>query len=246
MNRGYYKTWRKALDSGWLKNHKLWVFWSYCLMRAAYKEHDAIVGYQTVHLLPGQFIFGRKKAAEELNLTERSIRTNLDFLVKSQNVTIETTNKFSIITIVNWNIYQCDERDNDQQTDQQLANNRPATDQPLTTYKKEEKGKKRSSTLPDLFFEFETRAWNGISDKDKDGWKAAYPACDIEIELAGMAEWLLSNPDKKKSNYRRFITNWLKKAQDKGGSKRAETTRKTFTEIEEERAHRWRVEHGLV
>lgn len=127
MNRGYICTWRKVLDSGWLRNHKLWSFWSYCLLKATYKEYDAIVGLQVVHLLPGQFIFGRKKAALETGLTEREIRTIIAFLIKCGNLTIKSTNKFSIITIVNWSIYQSQEDENDQLNDQPLSNKGPHT-----------------------------------------------------------------------------------------------------------------------
>ena len=31
MNRGYVRLWRKSLDAGWIRNHKLWAFWTYCL-----------------------------------------------------------------------------------------------------------------------------------------------------------------------------------------------------------------------
>lgn len=127
MNRGYIKLYRKSLDAGWLKNHKLWAFWSYCLLKATHKEFDAIVGLQVIHLLPGQFVFGRKRASEETGLTEREIRTILAFLRKSGNLTIKTTNKYSVITIVNWSTYQNSETANDQQNDQQVANKCPHT-----------------------------------------------------------------------------------------------------------------------
>jgi hypothetical protein len=127
MNRGYVRLWRKSLDAGWIKNHKLWAFWTWCLLKASHKEYDLIVGLQRVNLLPGQFIFGRKKAAKETGLTEREIRTILDFLKKCGNLTIKTTNKFSIITIVNWHIYQSEETENDQQNDQQLTSKGPQT-----------------------------------------------------------------------------------------------------------------------
>ena len=92
---------------------------------------DVMVGFQRIHLMPGDFIFGRKNAAKELRITERSIRTSLQHLEKSQNVTIKTTNKFSVISIVNWQIYQGEDMENDQQT----ANKRPASDQQVTTNK---------------------------------------------------------------------------------------------------------------
>jgi len=69
------------------------------------------------------------------------------------------------------------------------------------------------------FFNFETSKWEGITDADKSGWSAAYPACDIDVELNRMAEWLKANPEKRKVRYRRFITNWLARAQDRGGTK---------------------------
>lgn len=60
--------------------------------------------------------------------------------------------------------------------------------------------------------------WVGINDADKAAWLAAYPACDIDRQLAAMGEWLKANPKKAiKSNYRRFITNWLSRSQDHGG-----------------------------
>lgn len=122
MKRGYVRLWRKSLDAGWIRNHKLWAFWTYCLLKASHKEFDAIVGLQVVHLMPGQFIFGLKKASIETGLTIREIRTILDFLRKAENLTIKTTNKFSIITIINWPTYQGDETENDTLNDKPLAN----------------------------------------------------------------------------------------------------------------------------
>lgn len=69
-------------------------------------------------------------------------------------------------------------------------------------------------------FDFHNRKWLNIKIEDKSGWLAAYPACDINLELHKMREWLLANPAKRKSNYRRFIVNWLSKTQDQGGSEK--------------------------
>jgi hypothetical protein len=70
--------------------------------------------------------------------------------------------------------------------------------------------------------------WDGITDADKAAWKAAFPACDIESELLRMIEWIKANPEKGiKSNYRRFITNWLSRSQDRGGSNRGGPSKTT-------------------
>lgn len=72
-----------------------------------------------------------------------------------------------------------------------------------------------------ISFNKNLNVWEGIGKKDKEGWKEAYPACDIDIELAGMREWFLSHPERaKRSNYRKFIQGWLSRKQDKGGTRR--------------------------
>ena len=128
MHRGYVKLWRKSLDSGMIQNHKLWVFWTWCLIKASHKKTKQMVGMQMVDLEPGQFVFGRKAAAGETGLSERNIRTCLQLLKNTQNLTIKPTNKFSIISIVNWSSYQQTDEQNDQQNDQQVTSKRPASD----------------------------------------------------------------------------------------------------------------------
>ena len=70
-----------------------------------------------------------------------------------------------------------------------------------------------------ISFNFDLRAWENISNEDMAIWEKAYPAVDITQELSKMADWLISNPEKKKKNYRRFITNWLSRTQERGGSR---------------------------
>ncbi len=80
-----------------------------------------------IDLLPGQFIFGRKSAAEELEVGEQTIRTCLGKLSELQNLTIKPTNKFSIVTICNWDVYQNENESNNQISNQQVTNNQPTT-----------------------------------------------------------------------------------------------------------------------
>lgn len=101
-------------------------------MRANYKECDVIIGYQAIHLMPGQFIFGLNSASKDLRLSIQSLRTCLDYLKRSENITVQSTNKYSIITIVNWDTYQSvgdesNSQDNTIATNQQQTNNKPTT-----------------------------------------------------------------------------------------------------------------------
>lgn len=103
---GWIKLHRQLLTNGWFENHNLLVFWIYCLLKATHKPMTATIGYQEIPLQPGQFIFGRRKAAEETGLSEKQIRQAVKQTENRRMVAIKRASKFSIVSIVNWEAYQ--------------------------------------------------------------------------------------------------------------------------------------------
>lgn len=70
--------------------------------------------------------------------------------------------------------------------------------------------------------------WEGIKASQIDLWKRAYPAVLIDAELNAAAAWIIANPANKKSNYARFLTNWLKKQQDRAPKMFTQQPKKVF------------------
>ena len=64
------------------------------------------------------------------------------------------------------------------------------------------------------------------------GWASAYPAVDVQSELAKMTSWLDANPKNRKTpaGIKRFINSWLARAQDRGGASPNTSSRPT-TEV---------------
>lgn len=52
-------------------------------------------------------------------------------------------------------------------------------------------------------------------------WKETFPGVDVMAEVLVAKTWCMDNPEKRKTTggMRRFLGNWLKRAQDKGGSR---------------------------
>jgi predicted phage replisome organizer len=77
-----------------------------------------------------------------------------------------------------------------------------------------------SKPLPEkIRYDFKESLWYGITDEQVQLWGEAYPAVDVDLELRQMGEWCKAAGAKgRKNNWRAFITNWLKRQQDKGGS----------------------------
>lgn len=128
MNRGYIKLWRKTLDSGLLQNGPAWQLFGYLMLKASHKPVTCIVSGQVVKLFPGQAVFGRLRAAKDLGLSERQIRTAQKLLENMQIVTSRATNRFTVLTFVNWDTYQAERPAGDQQNDQQTTSRRPTND----------------------------------------------------------------------------------------------------------------------
>lgn len=125
MNRGYVKLYRKSLDNDLIRNPEAWRFMCWCLLKATHKPHARIVGTTVVELRPGQFIFGRAAAARELNSTERKIRTCLELLKRTGFLSVSATNKFSVVSITNWGIYQEDRQSDDRPDGREPTGARP-------------------------------------------------------------------------------------------------------------------------
>lgn len=103
---GYIKLYRRITDHPVFDNPKLLKVFIWCLSKATYTERETIVGRQPVVLKPGQFIFGRKSAARELNMNERTVYDYMQLLEKIKCLSLKPTNKFTFVTISNWNKYQ--------------------------------------------------------------------------------------------------------------------------------------------
>lgn len=108
-DNSWVKLYRKLLQSPIFENEKALKIWIWCLLKASYKDREQLVGLQVVNLKSGQFIFGRKKASEELRMTESIIYKYIKLLEDLQMISIESNNKFSIVTVEKWEDYQIED-----------------------------------------------------------------------------------------------------------------------------------------
>lgn len=183
--------------AGWIKLHRALMEWEW--------YSDANTTRVFIHLLlsanhkpnywrgtkveNGQIIIGRKKLAEKLRLSERQVRTAINHLISTNEIATETTNKYTLVTLLNWGKYQDTDSKSDQQNDQQEVkpptNKRPTNDQQPTTNKNEknkknEKNDKEDKNKIDAFFE---KCWKLYPNKK--GKASIKDACKKKIYLLG-------------------------------------------------------------
>jgi hypothetical protein len=72
-----------------------------------------------------------------------------------------------------------------------------------------------SSSVTKVTYSVENGTFINITKPHLQTWSKAYPAINIENEISKAEAWIKANPKNKKSNWERFIVNWLSRAQDK-------------------------------
>jgi len=117
-NGGWCRLYAKIKNSQIFKNPDLLQLWIWCLTSANYKERwiKFRVGRSMteVHLMSGQFIFGRESTALALGQKPSSTWKRLLKLKKLGNVDIESDSQYSIVTVCNWGTYQYDADEKEQ------------------------------------------------------------------------------------------------------------------------------------
>jgi hypothetical protein len=192
MNRGFIKIWRCIEDSGLIQNASALQLAMWCLLKASHKKRKQIVGTTSVELMPGQFIFGRKIASKDLKTTEQKIRTSLKLLKNTDFLTVNPTNKYSIITIVNWDTYQSSQPAANQQPSQVLTSSQPAANHKQEC--KEEIKKEETQDDFDIFWNMYAKKKDTAKCKAK--WKKLSPSDKDEI-FKTLGLYLESTPDKQ-------------------------------------------------
>lgn len=194
MSQGYIKLYRKIRQSPIFNDMQLYRLWTICLTEASHKERDQIIGKQTVHLKQGEFVTGRFDITEMYNSGlkakdkvkgEKTVFRWLETLEKGGYLTIKKTNKFSIVSIDNWELYQENngfEQLEEPVNDHQKTNKRPSNDQQMTTNKNVE---------------------NVDNDKKKD-IPCKYEPCDLVLSELLYKKMLVNNDKAKKPNLEKW------------------------------------------
>lgn len=150
----YIKLHRKLLNWGWFNKPEILSVFIYCLIRANYEDGE----YQGHKLLRGQFITSPDKIAQATGLTYQCVRTVLNKLILTNEINKQTTNKYTIITICNYDSYQGSETETNKQKPNKSTIKQQTTNKQLTTSKKLEEIKELKEDIHEqtVFEKFNT------------------------------------------------------------------------------------------
>ena len=114
----YIKLYRKIRNTSvWCDSDKL-KLWLYCLTEASYEDRTILHENKKIDLKKGQFITGRNKLEMDFNkgvknsakISGSTLVRWLELFEKCEMLHIEKTNKYSVVTVLNWDKYQQNEQ----------------------------------------------------------------------------------------------------------------------------------------
>ena len=211
-NSGWIKIYKKLLNSDMYRNLNSTQrdVMLTCLLLANYEPKQWEWKGKIYTVQKGEFITSLKSLKKHCgkNVSIQEIRTALQKLEIWSFLTRKTTNRNTLISIVNYKVYQCNDL-----VKQQTNNKQTTNKQQLLRSIKNIKNKEKDNKEKKITFNSDTEKFENITSNNIKKWKEVFS--NVDAELKKMEIWLASNPEKRKKNYEKFIFNWL--SNQKGG-----------------------------
>lgn len=125
LNYGYIKLWRSILDWEWYDDLKTARLFIHLLLTANYE--DCV--WKNEVIKRGQRLTSVGKLSEETGLTNKEVRTALGKLNRTGETATKTTNKYTVITLENYEFFQGDSDDKGKQDGKQPGKQRASKGQ---------------------------------------------------------------------------------------------------------------------
>ena len=140
MHRGFLKLHRKIVDWEWYSDIKVKSLYIDLLLHANIEDKK----WQGKVIKKGQQITSIEHLSIRNGMSKQEVRTALDKLVKSGNINKQATNKYTIITIDNYDVFN----DNSTRKKQVATNKQQTINKPLTN--QQQTNNKPSTTTKEL------------------------------------------------------------------------------------------------
>ena len=140
---GFIKLHRQLLDWEWYSDNNTFRVFIHCLLKANYKDKN----WKGMTIKRGQFVTSTSHLSIELGLSINKIRLSLSKLKKTKEITIKTTNKNTLISIVKFDTYQDIDTENHKQNNKQTTNKTQSKHKQTTTTKEIKNIKNSKNTI---------------------------------------------------------------------------------------------------
>jgi hypothetical protein len=219
LAKGYIGLFRSIQDH-WLWDDKpvsRGQAWVDMLLWASHKDRETPITDGFVQIKTGQFIRTLRQMAEAWGWSTSKVQRFLSMLQEANMVCIENDTRTTHVSILKYETYRELTMSGETRTRQERnkVETKSIHNKELNNYK--ETNNIMSATVKP-YAERVSNFFENINKDLKQTWADAYPNIDIDYQLGKAKAWLLSNTNKAKRDFPKFVNNWLAKAMEMPGS----------------------------
>ena len=192
VNNGFITLQRQIIDWEWYDDANTFRLFIHILLKANHTDKN----YRGILIKRGTFLTGRDVLAKETGLSIQQIRTGLKKLKSTNEITIKTNSKGSVVQVVKYNNYQT--------ITNKTTNKQPASNQQVTTTNNDNNVNNENNSI-DVYRKF---AHLSISKIEFQKLREFWSKQQIDDVLDNIENW--AKNDTKKSLYLTART-WLRK-----------------------------------
>lgn len=127
----YVKIFRKLINWEWFTDVNTCHLFVYCLLKANWKDGS----WKGIAYKRGQFITSLETMSQETGLSVRKVRTALNHLILTNEVTNQVTSNYRLISVVNYDLYQSKRQTERQGDDKAVTKQRQSDDNSIRNIK---------------------------------------------------------------------------------------------------------------
>lgn len=193
MRNGWVKLHRKIIENPVANKPNYLALWVWILLLANHQENKFMWNGETIIIKEGQLLCGRKELSMKSGISPSTVERILNYLENEHQIEQQKTNKFRVITVINWKEYQ--------KTDNKMDNRWTTDGQQMDTIKKNKNEKNEKKDIAEIN-SAPKQPLNLLEDKQK------------HIQIIGLFAFKNGITFQDAEQQRSFIRRYLRPASD--------------------------------
>lgn len=159
---GYVKIHRKLIQWGWYKNSVVKDTFLHLIFTANFKD----MPWEGITIKRGQVVTSYESLADDLGFSIQQVRTAIKKLKSTGEITTQATNRYTIVTVVNFDDYQSTDENLTDEITSNATNKQQTNNKQITNNQQQRKNDKNDKNNKNIYSEINSLIFEYTDNKE--------------------------------------------------------------------------------